>query len=191
MQRFLRNALFACTTESPDHEVRGLDARSLRGLARPLRMEPLDALRRGGPATASQPAARLGESSGATGHHLRRSAAHGFVEDAPEHGEGRERWWRAVRGAAGLFPHELAGRHTREPATWLGTRDDRPEDRRRASDLSDWTPNLTPALARELVEKTHDLLESHRALDPGDTADAGRVRLHTHVLPTRTDREAG
>ncbi|NUT30943.1 MAG: helix-turn-helix transcriptional regulator, partial [Streptomyces sp.] len=73
-----------------------LDARTLRGLAHPLRMQLLSALRRGGPATASQLAEKLGESSGATSYHLRQLAAYGFVEDAPDHGKGRERWWQAV-----------------------------------------------------------------------------------------------
>ncbi len=62
---------------------RRLDARSLRGLAHPLRMRLLDALRVHGPATASGLAERLGESSGATSYHLRQLAEHGFVEDAP------------------------------------------------------------------------------------------------------------
>ncbi|MDQ8705747.1 hypothetical protein RCO28_25095 [Streptomyces sp. LHD-70] len=34
--------------------------------------------------------------SGATSCHLRQLAAYGFVEDAPEHGKGRERWWRTA-----------------------------------------------------------------------------------------------
>src|SRR5690242_18100440 len=76
--------------------LRKLDARSLRGLAHPLRMQLLDALRFGGPATASQLAEKLGESSGATSYHLRQLAAHGFVADDPERGKGRERWWKAV-----------------------------------------------------------------------------------------------
>ncbi|CAL9568988.1 helix-turn-helix domain-containing protein [Streptomyces sp. Tu 3180] len=192
--------------EPQDPQVRRLDARALRGLAHPLRMQLLNALRHDGPATASRLAARLGESSGATSYHLRQLAAHGFVEDAPEHGKGRERWWKAVhkgvrfdetlledgdpevRGAADLFLHEVANHHTRELATWLGTSDDWPEEWRRASDMSDWTLRLTPELARELVHKMHDLVESYRASAPDDgTPDAERVRVHTHVIPVRTD----
>ncbi|MFF9122959.1 ArsR/SmtB family transcription factor [Streptomyces sp. NPDC014889] len=192
--------------ELPDHQVRTLDARSLRGLAHPLRMRLLNTLRHGGPATASQLAAKLGESSGATSYHLRQLAAHGFVEDAPEHGKGRERWWRAthggvsfdetllkdadseVRGAADLFLHELANQSTQELSTWLATRHDWSEDWIRASDMSDWTLRLTPELALGLIEKMHELLESYRALAPEDgTPDTETVRIHTHVLPTRTD----
>ncbi|QKW00398.1 transcriptional regulator [Streptomyces sp. NA02536] len=189
-----------------DAELHSLDARSLRGLAHPLRMRLLNALRRGGPATASQLAAKLGESSGATSYHLRQLAAHGFVEDAPEHGKGRERWWKAVhkgvrfddallkdsdpdvRGAADLFLHEVANQHTQEIATWLGTGDDWPEAWRRASDMSDWTLRLTPELADELIHEMHDLVESYRARTPDDgTPDAEQVRVHTHVIPVRTN----
>ncbi|GAA3821171.1 hypothetical protein GCM10022206_69020 [Streptomyces chiangmaiensis] len=63
------------TPRADERPPRVLDARSLRGLAHPLRMQLLNALRRGGPATASRPAAKPGESSGATGCHLRRLAA--------------------------------------------------------------------------------------------------------------------
>ncbi|MET9143308.1 helix-turn-helix domain-containing protein [Streptomyces sp. NPDC004042] len=186
-------------------EVRRLDARTLRGLAHPLRMQLLTALRQGGPATASQLAADLGESSGATSYHLRQLAAHGFIEDAPEHGKGRERWWRAahdgvsfdeqllkdpdpaVRGAADLFLHGIANHHTQELATWLATRNDWGEGWSRASDMSDWTLRLTPDLARDLVEKMHALLNSYRALAPEEnTPGSEQVRIHTHVLPTRT-----
>ena len=62
--------------ESEQPRLHHLDARSLRGLAHPLRMRLLSALRRGGPATASQLAEKLGESSGATSYHLRQLAAH-------------------------------------------------------------------------------------------------------------------
>ncbi|MEV5004104.1 helix-turn-helix domain-containing protein [Streptomyces sp. NPDC055692] len=192
--------------EPREWPVRPLDARSLRGLAHPLRMRLLTTLRHGGPATASQLAAKLGESSGATSYHLRQLAAHGFVEDAPEHGKGRERWWRAahggvsfdetllkdpdpeVRGAADLYLHEIANQRTQELATWLATRNDWSEAWRRASDMSDWTLRLTPALALDLIEKMHELVESYRALAPEDgTADTEQVRVHTHVFPTHTD----
>ncbi|MFF9483719.1 ArsR/SmtB family transcription factor [Streptomyces sp. NPDC014676] len=192
--------------DSRNPRVHSLDARSLRGLAHPLRMQLLNVLRRNGPATASQLAAKLGESSGATSYHLRQLAAHGFVEDAPEHGKGRERWWKAVhqgvqfdetllsdrdpdvRGAADLFLHEIANQRTRELATWLGTRDDWPEEWRRASDMSDWTLRLTPELADELIHKMHDLVKSYRAQAPDDNVpDTEQVRVHTHVFPTRTE----
>ncbi|MFZ3470665.1 ArsR/SmtB family transcription factor [Streptomyces sp. 4.24] len=184
-------------------QVRMLDARSLRGLAHPLRMRLLAALRHDGPATASQLAERLSESSGATSYHLRQLAAHGFVEDAPEHGKGRERWWRAVhdgtqfdeslmyddnpetRGAADAFLHEIATTHTQEMNTWLGDAHHWPREWRRSADISDFTLRLTSDQSRELVLKMHDLVNSYRDLPPQEGAET--VRLHTHAFPRRSN----
>ncbi|MCT9142731.1 ArsR/SmtB family transcription factor [Streptomyces violarus] len=192
--------------EPQNPQVRQLDARSLRGLAHPLRMQLLDALRFGGPATASQLAGKLGESSGATSYHLRQLAEYGFVEDAPERGKGRERWWQAVhlglgfdfallsdsdpvvRGAADLYLHESATTQTRDLSTWLGNRDSWPEEWSHVWDMSSATLLLTPELTRELVEKMHALVESYR--DRATTEDAPtaeQVRFHTHAFPIRTD----
>ncbi|WP_406477276.1 ArsR/SmtB family transcription factor [Streptomyces sp. NBC_01615] len=194
------------TPASNELAPRTLDARSLRGLAHPLRMQLLSALRRGGPATASQLAAKLGESSGATSYHLRQLAAHGFVEDAPEHGKGRERWWKAVhqgliydstrftgsdpelRGAEDTFLHEIANTHTRELSTWIATRHEWSTAWSGATDMSDMTLRLTPELATELVARMHELMENYRALAPAeDIPDAEQVRLHTHVFPINQD----
>src|SRR3954466_7944947 len=71
-----------------------MGAAQLRALAHPLRLQLLDVLGAEGPATASQLARRLGESSGATSYHLRVLAKHGLVEDAGARARGRERPWR-------------------------------------------------------------------------------------------------
>ncbi|MCQ9133722.1 ArsR/SmtB family transcription factor [Streptomyces hilarionis] len=192
--------------EPQDPEVRSLDARSLRGLAHPLRMRLLDALRFGGPATASRLAEKLGESSGATSYHLRQLAAHGFIEDAPDRGKGRERWWKAaqqglrldealladagpeVRGAADTYLHEVATAQTRDLSTWLGNRHTWSQEWNRTWDLSSATLMLTPELTQELIEKMHALVETYRdrAVDEGD-ADAARVRVHTRAFPLSTE----
>ncbi|MFJ4711649.1 ArsR/SmtB family transcription factor [Streptomyces sp. NPDC088785] len=187
-------------------KVRDLDARSLRGLAHPLRMRLLDSLRYDGPATASQLAEKLGESSGATSYHLRQLAAHGFVEDVPERGKGRERWWGAayqglsidnallqdqdpeVRGAADFYLHEVATSQMRNLSTWLGTRREWPEEWSRAGDLSSDTLRLTPELAEELVEKMHALVGEYRDLAVTENDPrAERVRVHTHTFPISSD----
>ncbi|MEU1160793.1 helix-turn-helix domain-containing protein [Streptomyces sp. NPDC005921] len=193
-------------TEHEERKQRRLDARSLRGLAHPLRMQLLDALRQHGPATASQLAERLGESSGATSYHLRQLAEHGFVEDAPERGKGRERWWQVVdqsirfdsadfkdaspevRGLTEVFLQEGAARHAREMSTWLGTRDQWPQPWARSTDMSDMTLRLTPDLALELIGKMHDLIDGYRDRVPDkDTPDSEQVRIHTHLFPIETD----
>ncbi|MFI1830036.1 ArsR/SmtB family transcription factor [Streptomyces sp. NPDC020412] len=200
------------TPHGPDDRraYRPLNPRSLRGLAHPLRIRLLASLRHDGPATASGLAEKLGESSGATSYHLRQLAAHGFVEDAPERGKGRERWWRAsadgtsidhslftdpdpaVRGAADLFIHEIATLHTEEVSTWLGTAHEWPEAWRRSSDLSDFTLRLTPAQALDLRDRVHALIEDfhsqHAEPDAADAADAEKVRVHLHAFPRGAGR---
>src|SRR5947207_15410642 len=69
-----------------------MNAAQLRALAHPLRLQLLQVLHAEGPATASQLARRLGESSGATSYHLRALHRAGMVEEA-EQRNGRERWW--------------------------------------------------------------------------------------------------
>ncbi|MFJ6700762.1 ArsR/SmtB family transcription factor [Streptomyces sp. NPDC091272] len=185
-------------------KVHHLDARTLRGLAHPLRIQLLRALRDFGPATASQLADRLGESSGATSYHLRQLDTYGFVEDAPERGKGRERWWRsthqgtnydgsladspdpALRGASDLFLHEIANSHTRDLSTWLGTSRDWPEEWRRPALLSEYTLSVTPELAGELAAKLHELIESYRPRAK-DATNTEKFRFHLHGFPLPKD----
>ena len=77
---------------------REVDAGSLRGLAHPLRVQICDRLGMYGPATATQLAEVLGESSGTTSYHLRQLEKYGFVEEDTGRGSGRERFWRRVPG---------------------------------------------------------------------------------------------
>jgi DNA-binding transcriptional ArsR family regulator len=70
------------------------DARRWKALAHPLRQEMLRHLDRNGPATSTTLASALGESTGTTSYHLRVLADAGVIEEAPGHGDGRERWWR-------------------------------------------------------------------------------------------------
>ncbi|WP_063735188.1 ArsR/SmtB family transcription factor [Streptomyces sp. RTd22] len=193
--------------DDADDDVRVLDPRSLRGLAHPLRMRLLGALREYGPATASQLADRLGESSGATSYHLRQLAAHGFVEDDPERGKGRERWWKAaqartrvgteellrhpdpsVRGAMNTLLHEWATLHGQELSTWLGTQHEWPAEWHTNWDISDFTLRLTPTLAREMIDKVHEVINGYREkeVDP-DTERSARYRVHLHGFPRDED----
>jgi DNA-binding transcriptional ArsR family regulator len=80
------------------------DARSLRGLAHPLRLQLLGLLRLDGPATASQLAARTGQSSGSTSYHLRQLAAYGFVVEQEDRGSARDRWWAAAHRSTYFDP---------------------------------------------------------------------------------------
>src|SRR5215212_5276227 len=92
-----------------------LDARSLRGIAHPVRVRILTSLREDGPATATGLAGRLGESTGSTSYHLRQLAEYGFVAEDTGRGVGRELWWRAVhRATYSDLPGPNADQQTRQ-----------------------------------------------------------------------------
>ncbi|MFE7596416.1 ArsR/SmtB family transcription factor [Streptomyces sp. NPDC057494] len=184
---------------------RTLDPRSLRAIAHPLRIQLLRTLRRYGPATASQLAERLGESSGATSYHLRQLAAHGFIVDDPTRGKGRERWWKAVhrgtvfdetlhrnpdpevQGALDVVMHEIATIHTQELSTWVATRHTWDEAWYGASDFSDFRLNLPPERLRELNQKIHALIDEYSETSDPDAPGAARVRMHLHAFPQHDD----
>ncbi|WP_098010660.1 winged helix-turn-helix domain-containing protein [Streptomyces sp. sk226] len=192
--------------DGTDRRIHNVDARTLRAVAHPLRLRLLNALREFGPATASGLGGRLGESSGATSYHLRQMAEAGLVEDAPELGKGRERWWRsvhdgsifessafrqhadpAVRGAIDFVLHETATSHAEELNAWLGTVGDWSDAWQRSWDMSDFKIRLTPELAMELSRKMHELVESYRDTVPEDAEDSAVVRTHLHLFPRRSE----
>ncbi|WP_097900434.1 winged helix-turn-helix domain-containing protein [Streptomyces sp. b94] len=192
--------------DGTDRRIHNVDARTLRAVAHPLRLRLLNALREFGPATASGLGERLDESSGATSYHLRQMAEAGLVEDAPELGKGRERWWRsvhdgsifessafrqhadpAVRGAIDFVLHETATSHAEELNAWLGTVGDWSDAWQRSWDMSDFKIRLTPELAMELSRKMHELVESYRDTVPEDAEDSAVVRTHLHLFPRRSE----
>ena len=91
--------------EPDDYGMHPMTAAELRAVGHPLRLELLQLLRVEGPATASQLARKLGESSGSTSYHLRALHRAGMIEE-DEQRNGRERWWRRVAGRA-LIPNSL------------------------------------------------------------------------------------
>jgi DNA-binding transcriptional ArsR family regulator len=74
------------------------DARAMRALAHPLRVELLEAVRRDGEITATRAAELLGESPGNMSWHLQTLARYGFVEESGK-GRGRSRPWRLTSGS--------------------------------------------------------------------------------------------
>jgi len=187
------------------------DARSLRGLAHPLRLQLLGLLRLDGPATATQLAERTGQSSGATSYHLRQLAAYGFVvEDTERSRNKRDRYWRAAHrlttfdqprnadeGERALGEEYLrivadanarrvqaaiAGMATLEQDLGDGWLD--------ALTTSDLTLRLTLSEARALIAELEEIAARCRREDPDGLTeaprDAQRVVLQFQVLPERT-----
>jgi DNA-binding transcriptional ArsR family regulator len=155
------------------------DPRALRALAHPLRMALLGALRLDGPSTATRLADRLGESSGSTSYHLRQLAAFGFVEEVPDEGNGRDRWWRARHRSTRWeteelldqpsgtevveeMSHRLLAQQRRLLAQHAAEREDLDDDWRAAVAINDWMLRLSPAATSELTAELNGVLERWR-----------------------------
>jgi DNA-binding transcriptional ArsR family regulator len=96
---------------------RVLDAKALKALAHPLRVELIELLIERGPSTASELGRLLGESSGSTSYHLRQLAKEHLIEEAPELGTARDRWWRVPEGGWTLEGFDILEREeTRDDA---------------------------------------------------------------------------
>jgi DNA-binding transcriptional ArsR family regulator len=185
-----------------------LDPTLLKALAHPLRQRILFALRVVGPSTASRLAEQMGESSGLTSYHLRALGSAGLVEEVPDRGNGRDRWWRAAHDVSGFQPSDFAGTEAapaaewmqsqadrnreQEVATWNAERDDWPRQWREVADRSDYYFLATSDEARALLESLHAVLlaattttiarrDGHEPVPEG----AEHIRLHLLAFPVR------
>ena len=183
---------------------------TLRGLAHPLRMRMLGALRLTGPATATMLAERFGESTGSTSYHLRQLAAHGFVEEDASRGTGRERWWHAsttttqwssteleaadpeAAALLGGLNRLILATQTEQLERWFSTQNTWSQDWRDASTNDDWYFRLTPAQLADLRDELHAVLRRRQQASPplDRSAKAGTelVAILLHAFPRREDR---
>jgi len=179
-----------------------LDAKGLRALAHPLRVELVDLLRKHGPSTATRLADLLGVNSGTASYHLRRLGAAGFVEEDTERGNARERWWRPVHHVTRLTDEGLAVREPEATMTYLRSiaagydlrvrqtlneLPTMPAPWRSRFDLSSRSLRLTHAEAERLHEEMTGLLDRYRRDIPQETspppAGAERISVITLFLP--------
>jgi DNA-binding transcriptional ArsR family regulator len=152
----------------------------LLALSHPVRLRILERLREG-PSTASRLARELGESSGSTSYHLRALARTGLIEEEPERGRGRERWWRRSTPLL-IIPTESEDPEGRaaEARIWnlMTARDERvlrqfvaseatlEREWRSASFIGSWNLYLTPEEADRLGRQVLGLVdEIWRAAD--------------------------
>ncbi len=151
----------------------------LKALSHPVRVRMLGMLRVDGPATATSLADRLGLNTGATSYHLRQLEKHGFVEEDPERGDGRDRWWRAAFAGHSVEPARylddpeasvIVGEYQRavvdsyaERAQGFVAEQNRGEwsaEWVAAANITDYPLSLTPAQLVRLNEKYADLIQS-------------------------------
>jgi DNA-binding transcriptional ArsR family regulator len=184
-----------------------LDSRRLKALAHPLRIELLGLLRAYGPATSTELAQRIGETtSGTTSWHLRRLAEHGFVQEAAEQPSGRERRWEAVHRATYLdtsttqdpenrvavveFMQHVLDLQVRRIRAWMAERPNTDPEWVDASMHTDRLLRLTPdrlaALGKELQQVLSTYMREAEAL--ADDPDARLVDVVLHAFP-RTDEQ--
>ena len=191
------------SSEEHPHRARPIGSEELKAFTHPLRMAMYGALRDYGPATATQLARRLGESSGQTSYHLRQLERHGFVEDDPEHEGGRERWWRSV--SFSVEDRVMIADPAQEPAVRAmfdlvvaervrvltqffeaAMAEVAEEDEAAITDTT--TAAMTKAEAKEMIEAVGVLLEEHterakaRAA-AGDHEGRRRTRIFFDVVP--------
>ncbi|GHF21444.1 MULTISPECIES: winged helix-turn-helix domain-containing protein [Streptomyces] len=192
------------TTEHPPHDASlrpdpatdaVLDAKGLRALAHPLRVQLVSLLRTHGPSTATRLAERLGVGSGVTSYHLRQLGAAGFVEEDPERGNARERWWKAAHRATWFSDKELMDQEPEATAAYLGSiatlhalrtqlalsnMPFMPRPWRHTLGLSDHRLFLTPEETERLKAELREVISRYRTEAP---EDAEQVLLVTHFLP--------
>ena len=181
-----------------------LDVRSLKGLAHPIRLRLRAELVTRGPATATQLAARIGESSASTSYHLRKLATHGFIVEDESLGNGRDRYWRSVHRSVVSEPEDLAGQehsgeYLRAVAQVAADRvlsfgdmlEDAPailgEEWARSWNMSDWGLDLTPEEARDLGQAFHELCAPYRHEAERPRPGTRLVRVQFQILPPPPD----
>ncbi|WP_051264987.1 ArsR/SmtB family transcription factor [Nakamurella lactea] len=187
----------AADQHQPDQHTVGPAA--LKGLAHPLRLQLLAALNDRGSATASQLAAALGESSGATSYHLRQLHRHGFVEEDPDAGSGRERYWIPRRGgwdlpvldlaqdaanaaAIDLVMHEQLVADQRRQLAALASAPGWPAEWRNAISRHEAVLSLDAGQTRRMIDELDAVIRRYLALPPGP--GARRVAVLLNTLPT-------
>ena len=181
------------------------DPRAMRAYAHPVRLALIGLLRRHGPMTATQAAARLGESSGTTSFHLRQLAKYGFCEEAGG-GKGREKPWQATAisttWASAPGDSELAEaeqhlnlvvlqRYVDEITRWMSDRSEDAPEWQKAAGFGDLSLPLTPDELRRLQRDLQALVRPYvpRITGEAQAPDGARqVNLIGFAFPDRDDR---
>lgn len=191
------------STEGEQPLSKRLDAKSLRGLAHPTRVQLLGLLRADGPATATGLAKRIGENSGTTSWHLRQLAEHGFIQEDTERGNNRERWWRAVhestelrvgdflgnaemRGPLSAYLHEVVDTAYRLASTFVA--EDWPAEWMSAASLSDMELLLS---ADELTAMRDEIFEVVRRYRRDERVGDEQIVVQFQAFPRRRRAEEG
>lgn len=187
-----------------------LDAKTMKAFAHPLRMAMYSYLTDQGSATATELAKALDESTGQTSYHLRQLEKHGLVEEDPDRGTGRERWWKPagfslraelVQGDPSQMPmaqtvlrHQLQDRFETLRRWMMGVMEE-PRHWVEASVDSTATSTMTAEEMREMRDELMQVIErrtdaaAERLKTSGPSEDDRRVRVYLSVLPLTSPEE--
>ena len=167
------------------------DPRALRAVAHPLRLKLVALLRFEGPLTATQAAARLGETPQRCTFHLGQLAKYGLVEEAGG-GHGRERPWRATASstswpnvpagpetaaAAERLEAVIAGRYLELMLGWVHGKAAEPPEWQEAAQFGDTVAYLTADELSAFGREVERLIAPYagRTGDPGLRPDGARL----------------
>ncbi|MHA6765295.1 ArsR/SmtB family transcription factor [Streptacidiphilus sp. PAMC 29251] len=152
------------------------DPKAIRALAHPLRLDLIELLGSIGPATAAHCGRILGASQASCSFHLRQLARYGFVEDAGQGEDRRERLWRLAERRLRLDPGQtldpavtqqlsevLAKREMERVLAYLGHRAAEPTEWRRADLLTTATLPLSAADLADIKARWNELLAPYVA----------------------------
>jgi DNA-binding transcriptional ArsR family regulator len=178
------------------------DARAMRAMAHPLRVQLMELIVRDGEITATRAAEALGESPGNMSWHLQTLAKYGYIEEAGA-GRGRSRPWCAVShsrsfeigvgtetdvaSAGEALAETFLARTFDRLREWWSLRFTYPEKWRRAAFITDSFAYLTPEELTSIMEEIAAIyrrFDDRRDLDkrPGDPL-AVQLYAHGHPLP--------
>lgn len=182
-----------------------LDARRLRALAHPMRVQILDLLQLDGPATATGLADRLGVRTGTTSWHLLKLAEHGLVEEDHDRGNRRDKWWQATQPSWSINNADFVDDDELADASEMVLSQVLSQHHLRATQFvqEDWSAQwreawiltseqhlrLDPTRLMEMRAELWAVLERYRA-EPSETADAENVVFQMQGFPRRTRQES-
>lgn len=186
------------------------DPQAIKALAHPLRLDLLELLAAGGPATAARCGRVLGVPQANCSFHLRQLAKYGFVEDAGPGRDRRERTWQVPDprptlriGTDGGAGAAVLGRELERVVVERELQAILDYGERREADAARWgrMPGVVTSVAvvsaeeaAEIRDKWHALLEPYLARTAADSAEHRAGQRHVRYFMAATplpDLEAG
>lgn len=183
--------------------MRITDPQALRAMAHPLRLDLIELLGTVGPATAAECARQLGSTQASCSYHLRQLAKYGFVVQAEQRGDARERPWELTDieqswsstddgPAVQEFERVFVQREADRILGWQARAARQPEPWRQAGFVGGATLPLTAEEVTEVRDQLYAVIRPYvaRLTDRTDWPAGHRfVRILLAGTPADTDPE--